>query len=62
MKDDDTTFHIVYNESVGRFELTSPPNTDACIGRMPLARVVTPSSEKESIPAPKMRIGIPSWN
>ena len=61
MKDDDTTHHIVYNESLGRFEVTGP-NTDACVSRMPLARVAIPSSEKESVRLPRMRIGIPSWN
>jgi len=61
MKQEDVTHHIVYNEFLGRFELTSP-NTDACGGRMPLARVAPPSSEKESVRSPRMCIGIPSWN
>jgi hypothetical protein len=58
---DGVTHHIVYNKSVGRFELTGP-NTDACASRMPLAPVATRSSEKESVRMPRMRIGIPSWN
>lgn len=61
MKQEDVTHHIVYNQSVGRFELTGS-NTDACVSRMPLARVAPPSSAKESAPSPRMRIGIPSWN
>jgi hypothetical protein len=58
---DRVEYHILYNESARRFELT-PPKADATLSRIPLARIAPPSSEKESVPSPRMRIGIPSWH
>lgn len=54
---------LVYNRARRRFEIQlSSAATESHVSRMPLARIPSPSPERDATSLPPMKIGIPSWD
>ena len=62
--DERDKINLAYHKALKRFELTfEDGKSERPVIRIPLARIpAPPSPEADAVPAPSLRIGIPSWH